>query len=131
MSASTIRNTIAVAFFAASSLFVVQTASAAEKYMFVSTRHIPDSQVDARVQAATQACDPGSRRHYESAAFKKCMLRLGWRYSHVHRFAGANRRAQEEADLDKRNEDEANAAEQRRDEQMRNDESNRAMQMNQ
>jgi len=132
MSAGTIRNTVAVAFLAVSALFAAQTASAAEKYMFVSTTHLPDSQVDARVQAATQACDPGGRRAYETKAFKRCMLRLGWRYSHVHRFAGSNRRAQEEADLDKRNEDESNAAQQRRDEQMRNDESNaRTMQMNQ
>lgn len=89
--------------------------------MFASVKHIPDWQVDSGVQAATRACDPNSRQAYETAPFKTCKLRLGWRYTHVQRVTLPSR-ATHERELDKKNEDEANWAQQQREEQARNDE---------
>jgi hypothetical protein len=77
--------------------------------------------VDAGVQAATRACDPDGRQAYESAPFKTCMLRLGWRYTHVQRFALPSH-ATHDRERDKKNADEANWAQQQREEQARNDE---------
>ena len=121
MSSSRIGTSLAIAFLAAPALFTIQPALAAERYVFASVKHIPDWQVDSGVQAATRACDPSGRQAYESAPFKKCMLRLGWRYTHVQRFAPPSRSAHERA-LDKKNEDAANWAQQQREEQARNDE---------
>ncbi|MEJ0076543.1 MAG: hypothetical protein WDO17_14040 [Alphaproteobacteria bacterium] len=121
---NSIRTNLAIALLAVSSVLLAPAASANQRFLFQSVRHVPDSEVDARVQAATQACDPTDRRAYESASFKRCMLRLGWRYTHVQRYAAPSR-SQYDADLDKRNEDESNAAQQRREEQQRNDEATR------
>jgi hypothetical protein len=123
MSISRIRTTLAIAFLAAPALLAVQPASAGEQYVFASVKHIPDWQVDSGVQAATRACDPSGRQAYETAVFKKCMLHLGWRYTHVRRFASHRpSAAQHERELDKKNQDEALWAQQQREEQARNDE---------
>lgn len=121
MSTSRIRTSLAIALLAAPALFTIQPALADEQYVFASVKHVPDWQVDAGVQAATRACDPNGRKGYETAAFRKCMLRLGWRYTHVRRFASPSRSVHER-ELDKKNQDEALWAQQQREEQARNDE---------
>jgi hypothetical protein len=90
-------------------------AMAGQKFVFTSTRHIPDDMVDSSVQAATT-----DAQGYETRQFRRCMLRLGWRYSRVTRISTPDQSYDDE--LEKRNEDASNDAERQRDEEARRDE---------
>ena len=114
---------VAIALLAAPALFTARTASAGQTWIFESVKHLPEWQVQPLEQAATRACDPGNRKGYETAPFQRCMLRLGWRFSHVRRFASPSH----DEELQKRNADESNAAQQRLDEQIRSDELTRSV----
>jgi len=92
-------------------------AMAGQKFIFTSTTHIPDDMVDSSVHAATRACDPTDAQGYETRQFRRCMLRLGWRYSRVTQIATPDQSYEDE--LEKRNEDASNDAERQRDEEAR------------
>jgi len=114
---------VAIALLAAPVLLTARTASAGQTWVFESVKHLPEWQVEPLEQAATRACDPANRKGYETAAFQHCMLRLGWRFSHVRHFASPSY----DEELRKRNADESNAAQQRLDEQIRSDELTRSV----
>ncbi len=73
----------------------------------------------AAAQAATRICDAGNPHNIGLPAFDACMRGRGWRMSRVE--ASPDSSSSYDAELTKRNEDEANAAEQRRDDDVRHD----------
>jgi hypothetical protein len=74
---------------------------------------------EAAAQAATRICDAGNSQNIGLPAFDKCMRGRGWRIARIEPSSGSS--SSYDAELTKRNEDEANAAEARRDEDVRHD----------
>ena len=85
--------TVAAAVLTTLSLGGTQAVLADDSYYFVSTRGLPDAELDAGVASATRQCDPGDQHDYGSAKFKSCMLGLGFKATTVKRTPDAADRA--------------------------------------